>query len=168
MTSPDHWLSLSALAQVLLGRGTIMTSPGHWLLLSAFAQVLLVFVIYGVLYQRRIPRVMADEIKVRDVALDKDKWPVDAQLAANSLGNQFEVPVLLFVAVGTGLYLGIGWLEASLAWLFVATRWVHAFIHVTTNHVIHRFFAFASGVVILGILWLDLLIRLIGTMIASS
>jgi hypothetical protein len=145
-----------------------MTTPAFWLLLALFAQVLLTFVIYGVLYQRRIPRIVAGKIRVADIALSAEAWPLDSRQAGNALTNQFEAPVLFYVAVGVGLFLGIGWFEVVLGFAFVASRCVHAVIHVTSNHVIRRFTAFAAGVVILGILWLDLLIRLVATMIASS
>jgi hypothetical protein len=48
-----------------------------------------------------------------------------------------------------------------LAWFFVASRCVHAFIHVTSNHVPRRFFAYAAGVFIMAIFWLELIARLI-------
>ena len=41
----------------------------------------------------------------------------------------------------------------KLAWVFVATRGVHALIHIATNYVPLRFAAFAAGSVTLGILW---------------
>src|SRR5690554_4017390 len=99
-----------------------------------------------VLYRRRIPRIVRGEIAVRDIALDKGVWPADAQQASNAYSNQFELPVLFFVAGGLFLWLGAGWVEAVASWLFVASRVLHAYIHVTTNHVIRRFYAYAAGV----------------------
>lgn len=138
-----------------------MTQSAFWLLLALFGQVLLTFALYGVLYQRRIPRIRGGRVEIGDIALGAEAWPEDAQQAGNALSNQFEAPVLFYVAVGVALYLGAGWLEAGLAILFVISRCIHAAIHVTSNSVIHRFAAFAADVVILGIFWLDLLIRLL-------
>ncbi|MNC97232.1 hypothetical protein D3C83_148270 [compost metagenome] len=59
------------------------------------------------------------------------------------------------------LYVGATLLEAVLAWLFVVSRYVHAFIHLTSNHVIRRFFAFATGATIVLVLWIELIVRLV-------
>lgn len=122
---------------------------------------MVVFAIIPVLYQRRIPRVMRGEVKVRDVALDASKWPKDARQAANAYNNQFELPVLFFVAGGLTLWLGAMWWEAALCWLFVLSRAVHAYIHVTKNHVFNRFKAYIVGVAVIFLLWLILGVRLV-------
>jgi hypothetical protein len=138
-----------------------MSAAALWLIGAVLAQGVLVFVITVILYFERIPRVLRREVRMGDIALDRSSWPKRSQQVANSFSNQFEVPVLLFVAAGISLYFGATVLEAVLAWLFVATRCVHAFIHVTSNHVPRRFFAYATGVVIVGLFWLDLIARLV-------
>ena len=57
--------------------------------------------------------------------------------------------------------LGVGWLEAVLAWAFVVSRIVHAVIFVTRNRVQQRFFAYAIGYFLLVVFWIDLVVRLI-------
>ncbi|MBP1883173.1 MAPEG family protein [Sinorhizobium mexicanum] len=42
----------------------------------------------------------------------------------------------------------------SLAWLFVASRYLHAYVHVTGNWLRHRHPFFMSGVAPLGAMWL--------------
>jgi hypothetical protein len=37
---------------------------------------------------------------------------------------------------------------------------VHAWVHVTDNHVIRRFGAYLAGLVVLCLFWLDLIVRL--------
>lgn len=138
-----------------------MTGATFAVALALWAQGLIVFAITPVLYKRRIPRVMRREIKVGDIALDSSNWPDDARQAANAYSNQFELPVLFFVAGGLSLWLGAVWWEGVLAWAFVLSRAVHAFIHVTSNHVFNRFKAFAIGIAIIAILWLSVGIRLI-------
>ena len=48
-----------------------------------------------------------------------------------------------------------------LAWLFVALRYAHAAVHVSTNRVYRRFAVFTAGLVVLGLLWVWLVLRLI-------
>lgn len=129
--------------------------------LALWAQGLIVFAILPVLYRRRVPRVMRGEIKVRDIALESANWPDDARQAANTYSNQFELPVLFFVAGGMALWLGASWWEAVLCWLFVASRAAHALIYITSNAVMKRFAAFVAGVAVMAVLWLTLGARLI-------
>ena len=138
-----------------------MSAATLWLIGAVLAQGVLVFVITVLLYFERIPRIVRREVRIGAIALDRSGWPQRAQQVANSFSNQFEVPVLLFVACGLALYFGATLLETALAWLFVVSRCMHAFIHVTSNHVPRRFFAYATGVVIVGLFWLDLIVRLV-------
>ena len=48
-----------------------------------------------------------------------------------------------------------------LAWLFVLSRLVHAYIHTGTNYVRHRFNAFAAGVFILLAMWTIFAVRIL-------
>jgi hypothetical protein len=68
--------------------------------------------------------------------------------------NLLELPVLFYVAcllmLTTGKFDSV---QVSLAWLFVITRYVHAFIYIGFNYVPLRFVAFLSGVVTLAVIW---------------
>lgn len=138
-----------------------MTAASLALALALWAQGLIVFAIVPVLYKRRIPRVMRGDVKVRDIALDGSNWPNDAKQAANAFSNQFELPVLFFVAGGLTLWLGATWWEAALCWIFVLSRTAHAYIHITSNNVFNRFKAYAVGFIVLAALWLILGVRLL-------
>lgn len=131
------------------------------LLGALWAQGALVFALIAVMYQRRVPRIMDGRVKIRDIALDKSGWPDDARLASNAYENQFELPVLFFVAGIALVWLGATWFEAVLAWLFVASRAVHALIHATTNRVRRRFLAFVAGVAVIAVLWIDFGVRIL-------
>lgn len=131
------------------------------LLGALWAQGALVFALIVVMYQRRVPRIMDGRVKIKDIALDKTGWPQDAQQASNAYENQFELPVLFFVAGAGLIWLGAGWFEAVLAWLFVLARIAHAVIHVTTNRVRHRFLAFCIGVAVMAVIWLDFGFRIV-------
>ena len=60
------------------------------------------------------------------------------------------------------LHLGnVSWVEAALGVVFVALRYVHAAIHVTTNNVGQRFVAYTLGLAVLVLFWLWLVIRIL-------
>ena len=138
-----------------------MTQAALWLVAAVLGQGALVFILTVLLYQERIPRIQRGELRIADIALDKTRWPERARIVENAFGNQFEIPVLFFVAAGVALYFGATWLEAVLGLLFVASRYMHAFIHVTGNRVPRRFFAYAIGVGLMALLWIELTVRLV-------
>jgi hypothetical protein len=68
--------------------------------------------------------------------------------------NLLELPLLFYVACALMLVTGkFDGAQVALAWVFVLTRYVHAFIHIGFNYVPLRFTAFFAGSVTLGVLW---------------
>jgi hypothetical protein len=68
--------------------------------------------------------------------------------------NLLEAPVLFYVACALMLATGkFDSTQVALAWVFVLTRCVHAFIHIGFNYVPLRFAAFFAGSVALAVLW---------------
>jgi hypothetical protein len=133
-------------------------------ILAMAAQALLALGLLVLMGRERVPRVLRGEIAVADIAVERTAYPLKARLLSNSFDNQFQLPVLFFVAALLALHTGrVFWPEAVLAWLFVALRYVHAAIHVTTNNVPRRFAAYAAGLAVLALFWLWLVIRILLT-----
>ena len=132
------------------------------LILAMAAQVLLTIAILVLMGRERVPRVMSGEINVADIAVDRSAYPLRARLLSNNFDNQFQLPMLFFASALLALVIGFaGWTEVILAWLFVALRYVHAVIHVTTNRVQRRFAAYTAGLAVLGLFWLWLVLRIL-------
>jgi hypothetical protein len=132
------------------------------LVLAIAAQVLLTIIILVLMGRERVPRVMSGEIHWRDIAVDRTAYPLRARLLSNNFDNQFQLPVLFYVAALLALWTAnIGWVELILAWLFVALRYVHAAIHTTSNSLLPRFSVYTAGMVVLIALWLWLVMRLV-------
>ena len=68
--------------------------------------------------------------------------------------NQFETPLLFYVISISAYITGQAgpWL-IGLAWAYVMLRYVHSYIHLTSNVVIVRFRLFAASVLVLIALW---------------
>jgi hypothetical protein len=83
--------------------------------------------------------------------------------AADNFRNLFELPVLFYVLC-LALYVtdGVTALQLGLAWTFVALRCVHSLVHVTYNKVMHRFRAYALGLVVLMAMWITFALHLAG------
>ena len=81
-------------------------------------------------------------------ALDNDAWPIEVRKVANNIRNQFQVPVLFYVVVFALIELSAVNLPAVvLAWLFVGSRFFHAYVHTTINVVPIRRGIFSFGTV---------------------
>ena len=132
------------------------------LILIMGLQALLAMGILVWMGMERVPRVMRGEIAVADIAVDRTAYPLRARLLSNNFDNQFQLPVLFYVACLLSLIVGgTGWAEVLLAALFVVLRYGHAAIHVTSNNVLHRFGVYFAGLVVLALLWLWLVLLIL-------
>ncbi|WP_439575063.1 MAPEG family protein [Phreatobacter sp.] len=117
------------------------------------AQVVLAFAVMLVMGYRRRRALYSREVRLKDIALSGEAWPTGARQAANNFSNQFEVPVLFYALVLAAIVTGAtGWLTVTLAWAFVASRFAHSFVHVTSNDLRLRAAVFFVGCIILMVL----------------
>ena len=125
------------------------------LIYPVLAQVLLTFVLMFVMAMKRVRAAQARRYKLRDIAVNTQNYPDDVKKFGNSYINQFELPVLFYLLCVILMIAGPGNSKYyfMLAWVFVASRIVHAFIHITSNNVIRRFYAFLVGAITLISMW---------------
>ena len=138
-----------------------MTATALWIIAAVLAQGAIAFLLLWRLGAIRIPLVTRGKIHIGEIALSRDPWPIEEKRVSNAFDNQFQLPVLFYVACGVSLYYGPIWLEALLAWVFVLSRIVHAAVFAIDNNVIRRFSAYTTGFIVLAILWIDLAVRLL-------
>lgn len=134
----------------------------QYVLLPLFVEVALTFVLLFWMARSRVAAVKSKQVKMADVALGQLNWPSRVQQISNSYHSQFQLPLLLYVLAG----LAIATHKADLifvvlAWLFVLSRLLHAYIHTSTNYIPHRFNAFAAGVFILLAMWVIFAVRIL-------
>ncbi len=131
------------------------------MLYPMFAMVLLTVVIGGIAVRSRFASVKNGDMQPEYYKLMQG-GDVSTKVAATtrSFNNQFEVPMLFYVASALHIALGLeGLVAVLLAWLFVLARCVHAYIHLTYNRVLHRLAAFEVAVVAVLGLWVNLLVQ---------
>ena len=125
------------------------------ILLPCAALVLLTAIVWVRMYVVRIAEIgekQLDPQSVRNSVLGAGA--LERVEAADNFKNLFEVPVL-FYALCASL---AAWDHVTPffvvgAWLFVALRALHSFIHLTYNQVMHRFYAYAAGTVLVFAMW---------------
>jgi hypothetical protein len=129
-------------------------------LLPLFVEVLLTFGLLLWLGDRR-RRDLNGKLHYSDIALREPKWSKPTLQVAYCFSNQFELPVLFYVLT----ILEIVTRHADpvflvLAWIFVPTRLMHAFVHTTSNIVPRRGAWYAFGAVALMLAWLIFMARI--------
>ena len=131
-------------------------------LLPLFVEVALTFVLLFWMAYGRTRAIRVGEIKMRDIALRESNWPPGITQVGNAYHNQLELPVLFYVLTILSLVTRhADLLFVVLAWIFVASRVVHAYIHVTDNNVNRRGPMFGLGALVLTIMWLVFMVRIL-------
>lgn len=131
-------------------------------LLPVFIQVLLTFVLHTLMARERVGSILRGEIKVKDIALREPNWTKRGLQLGNSYHNQLELPMLFYVLVAFILITRVGdTLLLSLAWFFVLSRLVHAYIHTTSNKVVYRFRAYIVGALALMAMWVIFAVKIL-------
>ncbi len=124
-----------------------------------FVQVLLTVAVYVLLFAARARALAAAGSKrgTGDFAMGRFAWPDDAEKRAHNQRNQFELPVLFYSAAAFALILNAAdTIMLVLAWAFVASRMVHAAIHIGPNKVRWRGPVFGLGFLIVTAMWVKL------------
>jgi hypothetical protein len=131
-------------------------------LLPLFVQVALTFVLMVWMGTMRVSVIRSGEVRASDIALREPKWPRGLLQVQNAFLNQLEVPVLFYVLTILAWMTRLAdLLFVVMAWLFVALRLAHAYVHVTDNNVPRRGLLFIAGATVLMIMWAIFAVRLL-------
>lgn len=121
-----------------------------WPVLIQIAITVVGYVLMGV---RKAKAIKTGSVDLTKTALDNDAWPDYVVQVNNNVRNQFQVPVLFYMLCLVFYSIdAVSITVLSLAWVFVVSRIMHAYIHMTTNYVPARFRAFLTGLVIVVIM----------------
>ena len=128
---------------------------GYEMFWPMVAHAVLVFILYALLGWRRRVLVRAGRIQPAQFRENHAaNEPAESLAVRNSLANQFELPLLFHVCCIV-LYTtqADNLLSVILAWIFVVTRYAHAFVHVTSNDLRYRSPLFTLGFLALAGMW---------------
>jgi hypothetical protein len=131
-------------------------------LLPLFVQVTLTFVLLLWMAYLRTTAFTSGAVKPSDIALREPSWPARATQVANAFHNQLELPVLFYVlTILAWITRHADNLFVVMAWIFVALRLAHAFIHTTGNDLRRRGAVFIVGAIVLAFMWLIFMLRIL-------
>lgn len=96
------------------------------------------------------------------IALREPNWPVRTQQVAYSFSNQFELPVLFYVLTILEIITRhADFVFVVLAWIFVLMRLGQAYVHTTSNVVLHRGTFYVVGALVLIAMWVIFMVRIL-------
>jgi len=131
--------------------------------LPVLAHILLVFMLYIYLGRVKTRAVKEGNVDRQKASLNPKAWPEYVVKVSNNLANQFESPILFYMlSVIYYLTNHVNSILVLIMGIYVLTRYLHAYIHVTSNYVPYRYKFFLIGVLILLVLTLWLILKFIG------
>lgn len=132
------------------------------LLYPLFAMVFVTFGASFWLISARFKAAKAGETKLSYFKFNQGETPNYAKQAEQHYINLFEMPVLFYVLILLAFVTQITHFGLIiLAWMYVAMRLAHTYVHLGSNHVLHRMRTFLASKIILVLMWLWVLIAVV-------
>ena len=131
------------------------------MLYPMFSMVLLTFIVACIAVKARFASVKNKTVRAKFYSLmNGQEVPDIITKTTRNFNNQFEVPILFYVVCSLYIFWGVNsYFALTNAWLFVALRIVHSYIHLTYNHVLHRMLTFWFSLLCVMALWINLLLQ---------
>ncbi|MGC3981745.1 MAG: MAPEG family protein [Steroidobacteraceae bacterium] len=133
------------------------------ILYPVFAMFLLTIIVMLHLGRLRITAIRSRQISIKFFrAYVGNDEPEYMRVVSRHFVNLFEMPVLFYVGVILVYITGqvTTWLVAC-AWTYVALRYLHSYVHLTSNNITRRFACYFGSAVALVALWVSLFVRLL-------
>jgi len=121
------------------------------ILYPVLAHIVLVLGLYILLGIRKSAAVKSKSVDLKEASLNNKAWPTGVVQVSNNIDNQFESPLLFYVVC----------IITLLAWLFVALRYIHSYIHIGSNYVPYRLRTFVVSLLIILALLILLVVRML-------
>ena len=133
------------------------------ILYPVFAMFLLVIVVLLYMGRMRIAAVRKGELSIKFFRAYADgNEPERLRVIARHYVNLFEMPVLFYVGVIL-VYIThqVSYWMIGCAWTYVAFRYMHSYVHLTSNNVMVRLSLYFASAFVLTVMWSTLLAALI-------
>ena len=135
--------------------------PNLQLIYPMFAMVLLTFGVGFISYRERVKAVKQGMTAKHFKTYSEGTAPESMVKADRHFVNLFEMPVLFYVGCIVAMIVplvGIGVLATT--WFFVATRAVHAYLHIGPNKLLPRMSIFMVSCLTIIALWIQIVIAI--------
>lgn len=123
--------------------------------------VLLVFILGCITVKVRFASVQKGNVNIGYYKLMQgDNIPDIVTKTSRNFSNQFEMPTLFYVVGMLYIHFNMETMfSIVVAGIFVLSRYIHSYVHLTYNHIMHRMLIYWVGVICVMVLWIHLLIQ---------
>lgn len=124
--------------------------------------ILLNVIVISLMLFFRIKAVRSRKVSPRYFKRNKgEDLPDHLEGLSQNYNNLLELPLLFYIVCLSIIVLKLNVEEFTIyAWLYVILRYVHSYIHITYNNVLHRLFAFSISCIVLMIMWVKLVLSI--------
>jgi len=129
------------------------------ILLPSALMVILTLIAWIRMFILRIPAMEEAKVDIQVVRSQKLKelLPEKVNISSEHFVNLFEMPVLFyFLSVCLYISHNVTSFYVYASFTFVALRYLHTFIHLSYNNVMHRFITYLLSSIVLWAMWLNL------------
>ena len=133
-----------------------------------FVLVALTFSVGFLMLRSRFAAVKNKQMSIKYFRLNEGNAPEHIQKLSHNYDNLLSMPILFYLAMVI-IYIvqAVDETYLLLAWLYVAVRFVHSYIHIGYNNVVHRMYAFVLSSLVLIVIWLRLCFHLMTGVVSS-
>ena len=125
------------------------------ILYPAISMMILTLFVYVKNYLDNRKAIINKSTKLSYFKTYKGEVPDYVAVSRQTLKNQFELPIFFYFLIATILAFDkVSQLDLILAWIFVAFRYLHCYIRLSSNHVPHRAKVFKLGMLVLIVWWI--------------
>ena len=116
------------------------------LIYPTLLNILLVFLLYAQNIFDIRKAIKSKSLKMNYFKIYKGRVPDYIAVSRQTLKNQFELPIIFYFLISIILYFEqVFFIDLFLAWLFVLSRYVHAYVRLSSNRIKHRSITFQIG-----------------------
>ena len=128
-----------------------------------FALVLLTGTVLVILFRSRVRAVRQGQLSSQYFRIYQgESEPAQSAQASRHFSNLFEAPTLYYAACLAAMIVhDHSNVLLLLAWLYVAARAAHAFVHMGGNRLRHRMRAYFAGWLVLVAMWLQVVAHVV-------
>jgi len=132
------------------------------ILLPAIAMMILTLFLYVKNYFDNMKAAKEKIIKLSYFKTYTGEVPNHVAVSRQTLKNQFELPIFFYFLISVILVFDkVFRLDLILAWIFVASRYLHCYIRLSANYVPHRAIVFTLGMLVLIVWWVVFLVNVL-------
>lgn len=120
----------------------------------------LTFLMLSLLLALRVKAVRLRKVSPRYFKLNKGgELPDNVIAVSQNYSNLLELPVLFYTVCVVAIVLNQSAEYFVIhAWVYVALRYIHSYIHITYNHILHRLAIFGMSCFVLISMWVKVIL----------